>query len=175
MSCAEPQKSQRCACRGEVRGGWEVPLAGGGGGGGLGLLGGEPHPAIPGADSIARLVLRHLERQQAFGPERVLGLLVGDELRRATEVATLRLPLRIEHRNRLTALALDVTLFGLPATLVIGDPAQRSDQIVLDDPDGAGVELRRRSRAAERADQRLLGRIPDRLRSARRTGEFLSG
>jgi hypothetical protein len=83
--------------------------------------------------------------------------------------------LRIEHRNRLTALALDVTLFGLPATLVIGDAAQRGHKIVLDNPAGAGVELRRRGRAAERADQRLLGRIPDRLRSARGTGEFLSG
>ena len=128
-----------------------------------------------GAHPVARIRFGNFELQQALGPDGRLDVLHGDERGGAAEIATLGHPRGIKDGDRLAALALDVTLFDLPAALVIGDPAQRRDQIVLDDPAGVGVEFRRRGRAAERADQRLLGRIPDRLRSARGTGEFLSG
>ena len=106
------------------------------------------------------------ERQHGLRPERGLRLLVRHELRRAAELAVLRLPLRVEHRDRVAARALDLALLGLPAAGVVGDAAQRADQVVLDDAAGRGVELRRRFGAAERADELLLCRIPVRLAAA---------
>ena len=89
------------------------------------------------------------------GRMRGLRLLVRHELRRAAEFAVLRLPRRIEHRDRVAALALDLALaIRLPAARVVADAAQRGDEIVLDDR-AAGIELRRRFGAAERADELL--------------------
>src|SRR5262249_56753005 len=86
-------------------------LAGAGERASLGRVRREPQPAVPCANSVARAILADLERQHALGTESILGLLVGHQLRRAAELAALRLALRIEHRNRLAALALDVALF----------------------------------------------------------------
>ena len=136
-------------------------------------VGCEPEFPVPPANAVARLVFADLERQHALRPERILGLLVRDQLRRPAELAALCLSLRIQHRDRLAALAFHVALFRLPPALVVGDAAQRGDQVVFDDPTRRRVDLRRRRRAAERADQRLLGRIPDRFRAACRTGELV--
>ena len=133
----------------------------------------EPQLSVPGADAIARLVLGNFERQHALRPERFLALLVGHELRRPAELAALCLPCRIEHGDRLTALAFDVTLLDLPAPRVVAEAPQRRHQVVLDDLAGVGVELRRRGGAAERAHQRLLGRIPYRFRAAGGARELL--
>ena len=133
----------------------------------------EPQPAVPRSDAVARLPSLTRERQHALGPKRILGLLVRNELRRAAELARLRLARRIEHRDRLAALASHLALVGLPAARCRrGMPrsaATRSCSTIAP----VAVELRRRFRAAERADQRLLRRIPYRLGAARRTGELL--
>ncbi len=131
----------------------------------------EPELAVPGADAVARARLAHGERQHALGAERRLGLRIGDELGRSAEFAVLRLPLRIEHRDRIAALALDLTLVRLPAARVVADPAQRRDEIVLGDR-AVGAEPRRRLGAAERADELLFRRVPGRLAAAGRAGEF---
>ena len=65
----------------------------------------EPQLAVPRADAVARVAFAHLERQHALRPERRLRLLVGDELRGAAELAVLRLPRRVQHRDRVAALA----------------------------------------------------------------------
>src|SRR5205807_1570149 len=113
----------------------------------------EPQLAVPRANPVARLVLRDLERQQAFRSERVLALRVRYELRRAAELAALCLALGVKHRDRLTALALHIALLDLPAARAIAEAAKRRHQVVLDDLAGVRVELRRRHRAAEGADQ----------------------
>src|SRR5207253_9757831 len=103
----------------------------------------EPQLAVPRANAVARLVLCDLEGQEAFGPERVLALSVGYELRRAAEFAALRLTRGVEHRYRLTALAFHIALLDLPAARTLAETAERRDQIVLDDLSRVGVELRR--------------------------------
>ena len=132
----------------------------------------EPQPAVPRADAIARLGLAHPERQHAFRPERGLRLGVGHELRRAAELAVLRLARRIEHRDRVAALALDLALVGRQRA-VVGRRSPRSapDEIVLDDRAG-GIQLRRRLGPAERAHELLLRRIPRGLAPAGRTREL---
>ena len=132
----------------------------------------EPQLAVPLPDAIARRALAHHERQHALGAERGLGFLVRHELRRAAELAVLRLPLRIEHRDRVAALAAHLALVGLPAARVVGEAAQRGGEVVLGDRAGEFVELGRRLGAAERADQLLLGGIPVGFAAARRAREL---
>ena len=67
------------------------------------------------------------------GRERVLGLFVRDELGRAAEVAALSDLRRVEHRNRLAALAACRDLLGLPSARSVGNRAERKREIVLDD------------------------------------------
>jgi len=131
----------------------------------------EPQPAVPRADAVARRAFADPERQHAFRAERRLGFVVRHDLRRPAEVAVLRLPRRIEDRDRVAALALDLPPRRLPAAAVVADPAQRGDEIVLGDAAG-GVELRRRLGAAERADELLLGGAPVRLAAAGGTREL---
>src|SRR6185295_8460079 len=100
-------------------------------------------------------------------------LLVGHQLRGAAEFAALRLTRGVEDRYRLAALAFDVAFLDLPAALGVAQAPQRAHEIVLDDLSAVGVELGRRDRAAERADQRLPCGVPHRLRAAGRTGKLL--
>src|SRR6185436_10570694 len=106
------------------------------------------------------------ELQQALGPDRRLDFRVVDERRRSAEVAVLADPLRIEHADRLAALALNGPLLDLPAARRIGQLAQRLGQVVLDDRPRRRIDGEGRRRTAERADEELLRRIPFRLRTA---------
>ena len=126
------------------------------------------------ADLLADGRFRDLERQQALRPDGRLDLVVGDQRRRSAEVAALRDALRIEHRDRLAALALHAAALGLPAAVGVGDLAERANEIEL--LDRAGLrDLVRRFGAAERADQLLLARVPLGLRAAGRAGVLFVG
>ena len=83
---------------------------------------------------------------------------------------------RIKYRNGLATLAFDRDFVRLPAALVIRDAAQSRHQVVLDNDfvrPWRQFGLAGRHRAAKRANQRLLGRVPLRLAAAGRAGEFL--
>ena len=129
------------------------------------------------ANQIARLRLGDLERQQRLRTKRILDLLVRHERRRAAEVAAAADLFGVEDRNRLAALAADRGLLACQPRAESGMPRERRGEIVLDD-DGVGaarLQRRRRLGAAERTDERLLGRIPVRLGAARGTVELLAG
>src|SRR5436305_13497475 len=134
----------------------------------------EPKPAVPRSDSIAGRALRDLEWKHALGAKGALGLVVRNELRRSAELAVLRLPSGIEDGDRVTALAAYLAPGRLPSALIVGDAAQRSDEVVLDDR-ATGGERHRRFGPAEWADHFLLRRIPDRLAAAGGTCEFRLG
>ena len=132
----------------------------------------QPLPAVPGANQIACLRLRDLQRQQRLRPERLLDLFVRNERGRSAELAAFADLLWIEDRNRLAALTPDRHLVGLPATRRVGNAAKGLRQIVLDDH-GVGadrLQLRRRLRPAERADERLFGGVP--VASAPQAGQL---
>ncbi len=136
----------------------------------------KPPASIPGAQHLARLRLRHLERQERLGPERVGHLLVGHELRRPAELAALSDLARVEYRDRLAALAAYRGLGGLPSHRRLREVRQRREQVVFSDDRVAAACLEGDGRLcpAERADERLLGRIPVRFGAARRAAELLS-
>ena len=134
----------------------------------LQLAGREPLARVPPPDLLADARVRHDERQQALRPDGRLDFLIVDERRRAAEVAVLADALGVEDRDGLAALALDGALLGLPAAVLVGNLAQRLGEIELFDHAGRGVDGERRRRAAERADEQLLCRVPLRLRAARR-------
>src|SRR5262245_38140706 len=64
----------------------------------------KPLLVIPGANEVASLRLRDLERKQRLWTERVLDLLVRHQCRRSAELAALADLVRIEDRDRLAAL-----------------------------------------------------------------------
>ena len=136
----------------------------------------EPLASVPRADQLARLRLRHLERQERLGPERIGDLLVGHELRGTTELAALADLAGVEHRHGLAALAADRGLRRLPPHRGLGNERERREEVVLGDDGIGGARLQRdgRLRAAKRTDERLPGGIPMRLGAAGRAVELLS-
>ena len=93
----------------------------------------EPSASPPAADVVANPARVDSKRQHALRADRRPDLLVVHERRRAAELAVLADPRRIEHHDRTTGLALDAAPLGLPAALLVGQLAQRLDQIELDD------------------------------------------
>jgi hypothetical protein len=61
----------------------------------------------------------------------------------------------------------------LPAAVLLGNVAQRGDEIDLGDLSGGAIDLVRRLGAAERTDQLLFGRVPFGLRTTGRTRMLL--
>src|SRR4029079_7286592 len=133
---------------------------------------GEPLAVVPAADLLAHRGVGDAERQQALRADRRLDLFVGDELRRPAELAALADASGIEDRHRLAAAALHGAALGLPAAVLLGDLAQRADEIEFFDR-AARCHLVRGFGAAERAHQLLLARVPFGLRAAGRAGMFL--
>ena len=115
-----------------------------------------------------RACLSILKGSTPVRPDRRLDLVVVHERRRAAELAILADALGVEHHHRLAALALHAASRGLPSALVIGQFAQRRHQIELNHLAGLSIELVRRFRSAEGADQLLLGGVPLGLRAAGR-------
>ncbi len=108
--------------------------------------------------SVAHAVAVDLERQHALRADRRLDLLVGDERRRAAELAVLPHARGLEHHHRVAALALHAAALGLPAALVVGQLAQRRDEVELPPTlPVVAIEPVRRLGAAERAHELLLG------------------
>jgi len=137
----------------------------------------EPQLAIPRADAIARLGLAHAERQHALRPLRGRRVCIRDELRGAAEFAVLRLARRVEHRDRVAALALDLALRN-PRSKRTGGPGrlrvQRREEIVFGDF-ALRIERRGRLGAAEWTDELALRGIPDGLAAARGAGVLREG
>src|SRR5687767_11482430 len=119
----------------------------------------QPLRAEPAADLFADFALIDLERQHALRPDRSADLRVVDERWRAAEIAVLADACRIEHRDRLTALALDGAFHFEPAAVGVGDRTQRRHQVVLDQR-AAVVNREWSGGAAERAHQQLPRGIP---------------
>src|SRR6185436_15917185 len=134
----------------------------------------EPLALVPAADLLAHRGVGDAEWQQALRPDRRLDLFVGNQLRRSAELAALADASGIEDRHRLAAPALHGAALGLPAAVLLGDLAQRADEIELFDPP-ARRHLVGGFGAAERAHQLLLARVPFGLRAAGRAGMFLEG
>jgi hypothetical protein len=127
----------------------------------------QPLAGVPLANLLADLFLADLERQQALRPDRCLDLLVVDECGRTAELAVLADAFRIEHRNGLAALALDGPLLRHPAAVFVRQLAQRFREVELLDSARRRVDAERRRGPAERAHEKLLGRVPLGLGSAR--------
>jgi hypothetical protein len=135
----------------------------------------EPAGLVPSPEPIAHLCLIQDKREHALRADRRLHLLVRDDLRRTAELAALRHLAAIEHRNRLATLAPHRNLLRLPSALLVRQLTQGRDEIVFfHSANRIRRRIHRRGRAAERADQRLLRRVPMCLRAASRAGELFA-
>ena len=130
----------------------------------------EPQLAEPRAEPVARVGLGHAERQHALGPERGRGLVVGHELRRAAELAVLRLARGIEHRDRAAALAADLPLRrGQPTRLARARRAPARDRARAPRPRLRAAPATRCRRTGRRASACRDASSPRRRTRGRRT------
>ena len=135
----------------------------------------EPSASPPAPDVVANPAGIDSKRQHALRSDRRPDLLIPDKGGRAAELAVLPHSRRIEHHDGPTGLALDASPLGLPPAILVGQLTEGLDQIELDDLPLLAIDLIRRLRPAERADQLLRGRIPLRLRTARGALVLLEG
>ncbi|MPN30105.1 hypothetical protein SDC9_177562 [bioreactor metagenome] len=97
----------------------------------LELAGRKPAAAIPLADLVANLAVADLERQDALRRDGVAALLMGDDGRRAAEVAALGHVLAEKHGDGAAVLALHLVALVRAPAATAGRVAQGLGQILL--------------------------------------------